>query len=218
MAIGIQNSSGVDFDSLFEQRIAGDPTAPTTGLQTSAGSDIANRYVPLSFSGSQTPNLTYVQATDGTDCKYIFAALGTVVRILTPWNGKTYSASAFGGGVQFTEATLAFLLNNNGTFSASGTATPTGQVSSDSGTWLPIGSASDFEARFTVNVTDGSPSSVTYPTGWVSLATPRTVAMSASTITSTSYVAATITLEIRKISNPQIVSTSTFGMAVSAES
>lgn len=93
MAIGIQNSDGVDFDSLFEQRITGDPTAPTTGLQTSAGSDIANRYVPLSFSGSQTPNLTYVQAADGTDCKYIFAALGTVVRWPDPpfWSGKAYS-------------------------------------------------------------------------------------------------------------------------------
>ncbi len=85
MAIGIQTgvSPYQDFDDLFEQRISGDPTVSTTGIQTSGGTDISERYVPLSFGGTALPNDTGVQNSAGVDCRDLFAAINTVSR----WDG-----------------------------------------------------------------------------------------------------------------------------------
>lgn len=97
MATGIQNSGGADFDSLFEQRITGDPKYPnSTGLQHANGTPLEDIFVPLSFSGTPISSNTGVQAANGVDCRNIFAAKGTVVRWPNPpfWSGQAYSDGA----------------------------------------------------------------------------------------------------------------------------
>lgn len=85
-------SNGVDFDNIFEPR-GTTPKADDVGYSIN-GTDISDRYYPLSDGGS-SPGITGY-STDGVDLNQIFAALGTVPYWIVPpfWSLKTYSADA----------------------------------------------------------------------------------------------------------------------------
>lgn len=218
MATGIQNSGGADFDSLFEQRITGDPKYPnSTGLQHTNGTPLEDIFVPLSFSGSPISSNTGVQASNGVDCRNIFAAKGTVTRVFAPWNGKSYSADSFtpAGGLATSE--IIFTLHPSNNFSVGGTVQQQGTVSNDSGVWLTNESASLFQVRYTPSIS-GSYDVLEYPTGWNTLSTDRSVRLMASAIGSTVKMAGgNVTVEIRRASTQQIVSTSSFYMGITVE-
>jgi len=218
MATGIQHANGTDFEELFEGRIPSDPKYPnSTGLQHANGTPLEDIFVPLSFSGTPISSNTGVQAANGVDCRNIFAAKGTVTRVFAPWNGKSYSADSFtpAGGMALSE--IIFTLHTNNNFSVGGRAEQQGSVSNDNGVWLTNESASLFQVRFTPAIS-GSYDVLEYPTGWNTLSTDRSIRLMASAIGSTVKMAGgNVTVEIRRASTQQIVSTSSFYMGITVE-
>lgn len=83
------------FDQAFEPRQAGDPVSSVgTPYNNTAGQDIINDYVPLSFGGSQIDADSHYHANNGNDLRLIFAAAGTVARLAAPWDGDLYSVTS----------------------------------------------------------------------------------------------------------------------------
>lgn len=76
MTVGYKNSSGTDFDSIFEPYHSGDTKAPNFGYKDSSGSDLSNRYEKLSY-GSAAPAIGYKDSS-GNDVNTYYAAIGTV--------------------------------------------------------------------------------------------------------------------------------------------
>jgi len=86
MASGFRNSSGTDFDDVFDPYVQG--TAPAaTGFRTSDGMDLAGRYAPLSFGSAAA--VQGFRIAGGADVNTLWAAKGTAQYTL-PFNGKTY--------------------------------------------------------------------------------------------------------------------------------
>ena len=89
MTTGFRNSSGVDFDSLFDPYVQGaSPSA--TGYRLSSGVDLAGRYAPISF-GTKGPDVGF-RTSAGLDVSNLWAAYGTASYSL-PINGHTYTQS-----------------------------------------------------------------------------------------------------------------------------
>ncbi len=89
MTTGYRNSSGVDFDDVFDPYVQG--TKPgATGYRTSDGVDLNQRYAPLSF-GTAAAVQGY-RLSGGADVNTLWAAKGTAQYSL-PFNGQTYSKS-----------------------------------------------------------------------------------------------------------------------------
>lgn len=76
MAKGYRNSSGVDFDSLFDPYVQGTKPA-NCGLRDSGGSDLVNAYAPIAF-GTKGPNVGF-RTSGGSDVSNLWAAAGTAV-------------------------------------------------------------------------------------------------------------------------------------------
>lgn len=146
MTSGFRNSSGVDFDSVFDPYVQG--TSPAnTGLRISGGTDLAGRYAPLSFGSAAA--VQGFRISGGADVNTLWAKIGTAVYTL-PINGQTYTRS-----VGRSSATLDFLMKSDGTYSIVNDV-PTVLAS---GTWLPSGdSVSSYTCTFAqsgmVNGTD----------------------------------------------------------------
>ncbi|QDP59468.1 MAG: hypothetical protein GOVbin4162_42 [Prokaryotic dsDNA virus sp.] len=223
MAIGIQTSVSPyeDFDDLFEQRISGDPTVATTGVQTSGGSDISNRYVPLSFGGTAIANDTGVQNSAGDDCRDLFAGIGTVTRVQAPWDGLDYSVSSLESGSSTARAILTFSLNNDKSFLFDDSGSSTNTISGipvATGDWLDSGSVSSYEARVSLvfDINNGGQIN-NEMSSFVSLGTSRSLVIDCANNLGVTQKAGTATVEVRRSSDNQIVSTSTFSFDVRAE-
>lgn len=145
MTTGYRNSSGVDFDSLFDPYVQG--TSPAaTGLRLSTGVDLAGRYAPISF-GTKGPDVGF-RTSAGLDVSNLWAAYGTASYAL-PINGNSYTNSVIGGS-----AGLLFNMKSDGTYSITKNS---GAVLA-SGTWLPSGdSVSSYSCQYTYSgFTNGS--------------------------------------------------------------
>lgn len=158
MATNFRDSSGTDFDGLFDPYVQG-PVPPATGLRTSDGTDLAGRYAPLSY-GSKRADVNY-RTSAGTDVTNLWAAKGTAVYSL-PFNGKIYSAQreAPSGSTGSLTASRSISFKTDGTWTIPGTGILTngGPVS---GTWLPSGQAAgDYEVQFS-----GTPVFTSYTAG-----------------------------------------------------
>lgn len=143
MATGFRNSSGVDFDSLFDPYVQGTPPSDT-GFRLSSGVDLAGRYAPISF-GSKGPDVGF-RTSSGTDVSNLWAAYGTASYSL-PINGRSYTRSRGRG-----TASLSFNMKSDGTYSITNDL---GTVL-DSGTWLPSGdSVSSYTCVYSTTMSSG---------------------------------------------------------------
>lgn len=75
MTVGYQKSNGADLDSVFEPKLAGDPTADATGYQDNTGADLNQKYAPASKGGIVSIDTGY-QDSSGTDLRHIFCGKG----------------------------------------------------------------------------------------------------------------------------------------------
>lgn len=223
MAIGIQTgvSPYQDFDDLFEPRQAGDPTVSTTGVQASNETDISQLYVPLSFGGSAISNNTGVQNSGGTDCRNLFAAAGTVSRVQAPWNGTNNTVSAIESGSSTAQAVMTFTLASDGTFSFSDTGSSVNTISNfpdPSGDWLLAGSASDYEAQISLvfDINTGG-SVINEMSSFVNLGTSRDLQINCANNLGVTRRAGTATVTLRRASNNNVLSVSTFDFDVTAD-
>lgn len=155
MTSGIK-SAGVDLDSIFDPYMSGTTKARATGVSV-AGSDLNNRFAPLTYGSSAAA--TGIKS-EGADLNTLFAAYGTAHYSL-PIDGNTYTSagSTIGGGT--CTAKLDFEINTSGwSLVASGTnattttlasgAMPSGAVSIQiTDTWL--NAAGDTDAGTTAN-------------------------------------------------------------------
>jgi len=222
MTIGIQTgvSPYEDFEDLFEQRVSGDPTVATTGIQTSAGNDISIEYVPLSFGGTAIANNTGVQNSAGDDCRDLFAGKGTVIRVQTPWDGLNYEVSSLESGSSTAIARLTFSLNSDKSFlfDDSGSSNAVVNLPVANGDWLISGSASDYEARVSLVFDTNNGGQITNDmSSFVSLGTSRSLVINCANNFGITLATGTATVEIRRSSDAQIVSTSTFDFTVKAD-
>ncbi len=138
MATNFRDSSGTDFDDLFDPYVQG--TVPSaTGFRTSDGTDLAGRYAPLSY-GSKRADVSY-RTSAGTDVTNLWAAKGTAVYALG-FNGKQYTAS----GARI--AAVRLVMNSDGKWYIYG-YNQTVESLLESGTWLPSGaSVADYQVKF----------------------------------------------------------------------
>lgn len=89
MTSGYRNSSGVDFDDVFDPYVQG--TKPgATGYRTSDGVDLNQRYAPLSFGTAAAA--TGMRLSNGADVNTLWAAKGTA-SYYTPINSVAASRS-----------------------------------------------------------------------------------------------------------------------------
>ena len=111
MASNYKNSSGVDFDSLFDPDVQGDgPTAATFKLPN--GSLL--KYANIAY-GSKGPDVGY-KLSNGVDVSNLWAAAGTAQYDL-PIDGQTFAAGAAGRLNHGATAQLTFTTNTDGTYS-----------------------------------------------------------------------------------------------------
>lgn len=144
MTTGFRNTSGVDFDSLFDPYVQG--TAPSaTGLRLSSGVDLAGRFAPITF-GSKGPDVGF-RTSAGGDVSNLWAASGTAKYNL-PIDGTSYTSTQSGvnGSAQ-----LVFNMNSDGTYSiVRGVRGVTTTMAS--GTWLPTGdSVANYSCYFSAS-------------------------------------------------------------------
>lgn len=78
MAVGMRNSAGVDFDSLFVAYASGTKPA-NTGFRDSSGVDLANRYNPRGAT-TKGPDVGY-RTEAGVDLSNLFQAVGAANQI-----------------------------------------------------------------------------------------------------------------------------------------
>jgi hypothetical protein len=112
MTTGFKNSSGVDFDALFDPYVQGTKPA-NTGFATSDGVDLANRYAPLSY-GSAVP-ATGFKIASGADVNTLWAAAGTAVYQTIAAFIATLSVTIPNGWVGIANTQYKFILNADGT-------------------------------------------------------------------------------------------------------
>lgn len=214
MTSGFRNSSGVDFDSLFDPYVQG--TKPSScGFRTSDGSDLVNRYAPIIF-GSKGPDVGY-RTSGGVDVSNLWAASGTASYSL-PINGGTYSANAFTRGA----AQVDFNLKNDGTYTVvrSGTGITTATLAS--GTWLPSGgSVSDYSTIFTATQSGstqggGTNSVVNGAVSNSALTTTRTLSAKSLAPLTGDLANANATVVVKIYKTGVLVSTTTFSLVTNA--
>lgn len=154
MATNYRDSSGTDFDDLFDPYVQGSVPA-NTAFRTSDGTDLAGRYAPLSY-GSKRADVNY-RTSDGTDVSNLWAAKGTAAYVQAPPFGA-YSCDS--GGTHNTYVSFTLKLYTDGTWSIVLAATPGGvggnggftDGSPLSGKWLITGTPVEYEIRVTANV------------------------------------------------------------------
>lgn len=203
MPVGYRNSTGVDFDSLFDPYIQGAKPA-NCGFRDSSGTDLVERYAPISF-GTKGPDVGF-RTPAGLDVSNLWASIGTAVYTL-PFNGKNYDASAqaLSGQSGTIGSSVSLSINSNGTWSIGGG--PNFSGSPVSGTWLPAGaSVAEYEVQFVVSGTGGSNDAPNY----VSCSATRACSVSAQVeASSTNFVAngASITCRLRRIATGAVTTT-----------
>lgn len=222
-------------DDVFDPYVQG-PKPSATGYRMSDGVDLNQRYAPLSF-GTAAPKQSY-RIASGADFNTLWCKKGTASyndAVVIPWSGfSAVSTNSHNAG-----ATWSLTFNRNGTFAVSNTALQGGATSGSptSGNWhkAPSTTAGDaYEIRFTahVNIDNGytdangtyqATPSYTASTGWLSMATARSVQMDTSNLVGGSAgvrggsvnVSGSYTIEIRKVGGTQVV-TQTVSASVQA--
>jgi len=140
MTTGFRNSSGTDFDNVFDPYVQG--TKPgTTGYRTSDGVDLNQRFAPLVFGTAAAA--TGFRLSSGADVNTLWAAKGTAQYSLG-FNGGSYASN----NVRAT-ASLTLNMKSDGTWSVVRQQGISGETLLDSGTWLPSGgNVSDYTVKF----------------------------------------------------------------------
>ena len=93
MATNFRDSSGTDFDDLFDPYVLG-IVPPNTAFRTSDGVDLAGRYAPLAF-GAKRADVNY-RTSAGTDLSNLWARKDSAkyLRAKTPVEPSTTSDAA----------------------------------------------------------------------------------------------------------------------------
>lgn len=216
MATNFRDSSGTDFDDLFDPYVTG-TVPPNTAFRTSDGVDLAGRYAPLSY-GSKRADVNY-RTSAGTDLSNLWAQKGSAIYTLG-FNGQSYSASAVSGTGDSSFAALRLTLNSDGTWTIGRNITTPGSTYTTiaSGTWLPSGgSAADYSVVFAAVVathTNDDPVVENGAPSYASLATTRTVTVSLSGGPgSENSATGSVTCTLKKGSGTGMASTFTWSLA-----
>ncbi|MCO7225931.1 hypothetical protein [Pleionea sp. CnH1-48] len=163
-------TGGIDLDDIFLPYTSG-PKASQTGYQVS-GSDLANRYAP--YTSGEKASVTGYQVA-GNDLANIFAKYVEV-----GLKGGTIRVIRFMG-----RALGSWIFKTNGEVEALGGLVNPHEI------WLPSGSASDYDIRFT-HLSGNTPSGVF--NSWMNLSRTRRFTLS----TNGSHKTCSVRVEIRK--------------------
>jgi hypothetical protein len=156
MTTGFRNSSGVDFDNVFDPYVQG--TKPgAAGYRTSDGVDLNQRFAPLVYGAAAA--VTGFRLSSGADVNTLWAAKGTASYAL-PIDGTLYSQGVNIPSVSSGNATLTFAISGSGWLvtgsGAGGTLTPAAGTRAPGA--LPSGAST---VQYTPTVTSGSGGTVT---------------------------------------------------------
>lgn len=191
---------GVDLDDILEPIGSTSPPAAVTGYEV-LGADLNTRFAAVA-EGTAAPATGYTVA--GVDIGSIFAAKGSVSGWLTPWNGRTLSATALELNNGTAEATSRIRLTAAGEY-VEDKVTSNGGGSTTSTTpvyFLPAGiNPAEVEVRATQ--TSGDTISNSMAT-WQPLTLARSVSLTASSSGGEGRVdlTASVQIEAREILNP----------------
>lgn len=198
MAKGYRNSSGVDFDSLFDPYVSGTKPA-ATGLRDSSGVDLNQAYAPIAV-GSKGPDVGF-RTSGGSDVSNLWAAAGTAVYAL-PIDGDNFFAYSSGNISGAMQSLISFTLQSSGSYAVSHTCNSS-HTANTSGTWLPSGhAASEYQVQYVVTQNSSYPTGpatiVNDASSYVACTTNRVVSASASVGQSSAMdLGGTYTIEIR---------------------
>lgn len=209
-------TAGVDLDDQFDPDIIGDgPTAP--GYKQ-GGTPL--KYAAIKY-GSKGPDCGYAQA--GVDVSNLWAAKGTAVYALA-CDGQQANVGVTLPNMKTGSATASFVANADGTYvlstrkHVSGLQDVVNVVAT--GTWNILGGASSlYRVRFTLsNITeegDGSATMSNDAPNFVALTADRSVAANASGTfqSGTDSISATVTIELQRIADGLVFSTSSVGLS-----
>jgi hypothetical protein len=232
---------GTDFDDMFDPYVQGTKPA-NTGFRTTDGVDLADRYAPIEF-GTKRADVGYRTAA-GVDVSNLWAAKGTASYFPTIIQATSYS---FTGLPRAAAVKIAIRTNGtipvttNGTTSTSGAGThnyaPTAAGASSAfdfrifGTVYGvrnIGSTANITGKggININAAVAPGGNLSFDTGWIATAddagdflvidTASPTGAGESTIQTMNP--NTVTIQVRRKSDGQIVRTYAFGLLVSSDS
>lgn len=155
-----QIANGQDISVLYEPLQPGMPQGHNVGMQADDGRDLSNYFCWIT-GGSRNPQNSGFKLSDGRDLSDVFAARGSVVTGL-PFNGASWASTVQGGTgmVGTINASTAFIVNTDGTYTANGSdSIGGGRTFAHGGIW-PYGGANEWEYRlYGINGTN-------YDSGW----------------------------------------------------
>ena len=241
MAVGYRNAANVDFDDLFDPYVQGAKPADC-GFRDSGASDLVNRYAPIAF-GSKGPDVGF-RTSAGVDVSNLWAAKGSASYFPMVIQATSYS---FTGLPRAAAVKIAIRTNGtipvttNGTTGTSGAGThsyaPTAAGASAAfdfrifGTVFGvrnIGSTANITGKGGVNINAAvAPGgNLSFDTGWIAtgddagdflvIDTASPTGAGESTIQTMNP--NTVTIQVRRKSDGQIVRTYAFGLLVSSDS
>ena len=206
-------SASVDFDALFDPDVMGDGP-PATGY---ASNGVALRYAALKY-GTKRADVGF--RTNGVDVANLWAAKGTAAYSIAGLHGSTFNS--FAGSRTSEEgatASVSFSIGNGNGYTVNAGSSSNGSRQLAAGSWNTYGEpAADFDARISLANFNG-PAGVSVSNnapGWVPLS-----GFAVCSITSTSPGAdsnvregsVSVTVEIRRRSTGQVVSTTQFSIS-----
>lgn len=201
MPTGYKKADGTDLESVFAPYTSGTKAA-VTGYKNSAGTDLSDLFAPVS-AGSPAA-ATGFKISGGTDLGNVFAAAGSIASVSI--SDQTISNSSTG------TATAAYYLRSSGQAQKSRDVGST--LMNISGEWLVAGSASQFEARATLqsgsNPTSGNSLGVWHP-----LSADVFWGVSRGTLGTTS---STLLVEIRLASSGAVLDSATITLEATRDS
>lgn len=210
--------NNVDLDDLLEARVAGDGIAAATDRQVQ-GVDLNQRYAPAAAGNAHTAPTGHLQ--NGVDIGPRFATKGSRGPASLPINGQSFSTgdSALTSQQQVSAA-FTFSLAPNGTYQATSQRSSAQGVAVASGTWNTFGgAASAYEAQITVTHIGGDTvPTLSGSTGWVAISSGpgRTHKLGpyAGANASEHESLDRFQVQIRRVSDQVVVSTSTFNSSL----